>query len=157
MATLRSELAFGKVWERIAAEEYARKRWPTAQIIQNPAYADIDWLVVAPKGDEPALVAALEIKARRIDSKRYESAIVAFRKHDAARFMRTFFKVPTVCLVLYTDTVATFSLAETPAGKELVTRFDREKGVEHALYLHSAFEWHPDVYEAIQARVAEEQ
>lgn len=151
---MQSELAFGKTYERVAAEAYVEKRWPGAQLIESPAYADLDWQVVRPRESQPPLLLAwLEVKTRRIDSKKYEDTIVAYRKHDAARFGRAFFKVPTVCLVLFTDTVATFDLHDAPDGKREIGRYDRPGGaIPHALYLHSRFEWHPELLEPILER-----
>ncbi len=151
---LIEELAFGKTYERAAAEVYVEKRWPGAQIIESPTYADLDWQVVQPRKEAPPLLLAwLEVKTRRIGSKQYEDTIVAYRKHDAARFGLVFFKVPTVCLVIFADTVATFDLHEAPDSKREIGRYDRPGvSILHALYLHSRFEWHPELLEPIMKR-----
>lgn len=152
--SLKEELLFGKRFEYVAAEAYVAKRWPGAQLVEAPAYSDLDFAVIKPQESGPPVLAAfLEVKTRRIDSAKYDSTIVAWRKYDAARFGRAFFKVPTVCLVVFTDAVATFDLHDLPDGKQKIGRFDRPgTEVDHALYLHSRFEWHPELLEPILER-----
>lgn len=154
MGSLKTELAWGKKFEYVAAEAYAAKRWPVAQLVEAPAYSDLDFAVIKPQESGPPVLAAfLEVKTRRIDSAKYDSTIVAWRKHDAARFGRTFFKVPTVCLVVFTDAVATFDLHDLPDGKQKIGRYDRPgPEVEHALYLHTRFEYHNELLEGIFER-----
>lgn len=154
MTNVLAELAFGKVYERVAAEHYAAKRWPGAQLAECAAYADIDFVVTSSTGK---FLGFIETKARRISSTRYESTIVAYRKHDAARYGKYYFKVPTVCLVLFTDAVATFNLHEDPDGAETITRHDRGTSAPHALYAHSRFEWHNELLEPIAVAVRAEQ
>lgn len=156
MSSLNAELQFGKQYERIAAEVFIAKRWPSAKLVEAPAYSDVDWFVVEPQAGGPdKLIALLEVKTRRIDSKKYDSTIVAARKHDAARYAKAFFKVPTVCLVLFTDAVATFDLHEAPDGRQIIGRGDRPGSqMLHALYLHSRFEYHNELLEPILGRVA---
>lgn len=148
-----SDLAFGKTYELAAAAIYVAKRWPGAQLVEAPTYADLDWLVVKPQEKGPnKLISFLEVKTRRIHSKKYNSTIVAYRKHDAARLAKAFFKVGSVCLILFTNDVATFDLHDIPDGKQIIGRYDRPgKGVVHALYHHHRFDWHPELLDPILA------
>jgi hypothetical protein len=84
---ISAELAFGKVYERIAAEVVAEKLWPGCQLVATKGFADIDFIVTMPREGQPAEhLAFLETKARRISVNAYESTIVANRKYDAARW-----------------------------------------------------------------------
>src|SRR5687767_1527186 len=100
---VKTDLRFGKLYELAAAQLCAEQLWPGSTVAACPTYADIDFVVtVAEKG----LVAFLEIKTRRVDSAKYDSTIVHVNKHHAGRWGKTFFKVPTVCLVVFTDNAA---------------------------------------------------
>lgn len=157
---IKAELAFGKVYERIAAEVVAAKLWPGCTLIATQSFADIDFIVAMPQPDGTLKhIAFLETKARRCSITQYESTIVAERKHTAGRYGREFYKVPTVCLVLFTDGVATFNLHLAPDKVENVTRHDRpgQRGMQHAFYMHDKFERHDELLEEIARRVDVEQ
>lgn len=156
MAASRADLQFGKRYEQVAAEELVAKLWPGHQLVEMHTFSDIDFGVVLPQeGAPPKMVALLEVKTRRISIEQYDSTLVAFRKHDAGRWAKVFLKLPTVCLVVFTDAAATFDLAQAPDAKENIVRGDRGgAGVEHALYAHSRFGRHDELLEAIKLRTA---
>jgi hypothetical protein len=154
------EVAFGKIFEKRTAEAVAAKLWPGCRLVAAHGWADIDFLVVGEDADSGDLkhIAFLEVKARRIPITRYESTIVSMRKHHAGRWGKEFYKVPTICIVLFTDALATFDLHATPDGKENITRHDNPGvTVEHALYLHKRFERHDELLEGIHAAIEADQ
>src|SRR5262245_37379349 len=109
--SIQEELLFGKRYEEVAARLYAAQTWPNCDIGPCPAFADVDFVVTCPK---KGLVALLEIKSRRVSSTAFTSTIVSLRKHHTGRYAWEFLKVPTIAIVVFTDTTATFSLRETP-------------------------------------------
>lgn len=135
----KADLAFGKTYERPLAEALAARLWPGSVVIEAAEYSDIDWMVAV----EGKLVAAVEVKARRIESTKYEDTLVAWAKYDAARGLRKHFKVRTACLVAFSDRAGFFWLDELPNGRRQIVRRDRPGSppVEHALYLHERFTW----------------
>jgi hypothetical protein len=154
MATFKGELAFGKVYEEVAARKYAATVWPGALVAPCNTFADIDFVVVDPaKG----LVGFIEVKTRKIPSTKYDSTIVSLRKHHAGRWGREFFKVPTMCVVLFTDTCGVFDLKETPDLIAPITRWDRGKPIDHAHYNHSRLTWLPELHTEVLLTVAKEQ
>jgi hypothetical protein len=154
MATFKGELAFGKVYERVAAEQYAALTWPGAIVAPCNTFADIDFIVVDPaKG----LVGFVEIKTRKIASTKYDSTIVSMRKHEAGRYGQHYFKVPTMCVVVFTDNAGVFDLKLTPDLVAPITRWDRDKPVPHAHYNHDKLVWMPNLFAAVMQAVADEQ
>jgi Holliday junction resolvase-like predicted endonuclease len=148
-ADFREELDWGKVFERIAAEEYAKLVWGAgAVVVENPAKADADFTVAA----DGKLVAFLEVKARRARSTQYEDTIVVTRKYDLGRYARMFFQVPTHCVLVFEDTVGMFRLDEKPDGKRMVTRQDRGTTGEHCYWGHKRMEWFPELLARIEER-----
>lgn len=157
---IRAELAFGKVYERIGAEVVAEKLWPGCTLVATQGFADIDFIVGMPQPDGSLRhIAFLETKARRCSITQYDSTIVAERKHTAARWGREFYKVETVCLVLFIDGVATFPLHTPPDKVDIVVRHDRpgRNKMQHAFYLHSRFSRHDELLPIIAERVEVEQ
>lgn len=154
MATFAGELAFGKVYERVAAEKYAAQVWPDALVVSCNTFADIDFVVIDP---QKGLVGFVEVKTRKIASTKYNSTIVSLRKHHAGRYAPEYFKVPVMCVVLFTDTAAVFNLKEKPDLIGPITRWDRDKAVDHAHFNHDRLTWLPELHAEILAAVAEEQ
>src|SRR5262245_2696781 len=92
-----AEIAYGKLYERPAAEVFARKQWPGCQVVPAGRFADLDFLILAPpegipngkggfKNQPNEFIAFLEVKKRRKVSASWDSTIVAIRKHHAARW-----------------------------------------------------------------------
>lgn len=135
----KTDLEFGKRYERQGAEALASHLWPGAVVIEAAMYSDIDWMVAV----EGKLVAAVEVKARRIESTKYEDTLVAWAKYDAAKGLRKHFKVRTACLIIFSDRAGYFWLDEMPNGRRQIARKDRPGSapVEHGLYLHERFTW----------------
>ena len=157
---IKAELAFGKVYERIGAEVVAEKLWPGCRLIATQGFADIDFIVAMPQDDGSLKhIAFLETKARRISIDAYDSTIVAERKYTAGRWGREFYKVETVCLVLFTDGVATFPLHTPPDKVDTVVRRDRpgQNKMQHAFYLHTRFTRHDELLPIIAERIEVEQ
>lgn len=163
-----AEVAYGKLYEEPAAREYAQMKWPGAEVKPAGRFADIDFLVFAgPEGipnergglkHQPGeFIAFLEVKKRRKVSTSWTSTIVHVNKHHAARWGKKFFKVPTVCLVMFPDTVGVFDLHEEPDGEENIERWDRAGvSVPHAVYNYTRMTWHPELLATILATVARE-
>jgi hypothetical protein len=147
----KADLDFGKAYERRGAELLAEKLWPGATVIEAAQYSDIDWMVAL----NGKLVGAIEVKARRVESTRYEDTLVAWRKYDAAKALKTFFKVRTACLIIFTDRAGYFWLDEMPNGRRQIVRKDRpsEPPVEHGLYLHDRLTWEDGLGALLDASV----
>ena len=100
-------------------------------------------------------IAFLEIKKRRKVAASWPSTIVHINKHHAARWGKKYFKVPTVCLVLFTDTAGYFNLHELPDSEEDIERWDRPgQSVPHACYLYSRMTWDTELLPAVMAAIA---
>lgn len=150
-----AELAFGKAFERVAAEKYAAQTWPGSVIAPCPTYADVDFVAISPL---TGLLGFIEVKTRRIPSTKYDSTIVSLRKHHTGRYAKEFLKVPTPCVVIFTDTLGVFDLRLVPDTIAPIGRWDRPgKEVDHAHYLHSRLVWMPELHAEILKKVAEEQ
>lgn len=163
-----ADVAYGKLYEEPIAREFAEMRWPGSEVRPAGRFADIDFLVFAgPEGvpngrggfkHQPGeFIAFLEIKKRRKVAGSWNSTIVHENKHHAARWGKKFFKVPSVCVVMFPDTLGYFDLHEEPDGLENIERWDRQGvSVPHAVYNYTRMTWHPDLLETILARVAAE-
>ncbi len=161
-----TDLAYGKVYEEPAARVFAQKQWPGSEIRPAGRFADIDFLVFAgPEGVSNGkgglkhlpgeFIAFLEIKKRRKVAASWPSTIVHINKHHAARWGKKYFKVPTVCLVLFTDTAGYFNLHELPDSEEDIERWDRPgQSVPHACYLYSRMTWDTELLPAVMAAIA---
>lgn len=142
MGSFTKDYGFGKQYERKAAEAVVALRWPGARVAEMPTFSDIDWLVL---GKDDAVLGLVEVKARRIASTAYRDTLVAWRKHTAAKCLKEHLKVATLCVVVFTDTIAAFDLCETPAGKMTLDVRGTGRQIEHCLYLHSTFTFYPEL------------
>lgn len=152
--------AFGAIYERIVAEVAAEHLWPSSYVVCCSTFSDLDFMAVlasATPGEPGKLVGCLEVKARRVLSTRYVSTIISERKVIAARALRAYLKAPSHCAILFTDTLALFSLALPADAVELIGRPDRGgTGVPHAVYAHSRLTFYPTLFEEVTRRVAAE-
>lgn len=146
MTSFKSELAYGKQYERKIAELWLGKVMPGAQLVEIVGRSQLDFMVI--RDDEA--VCLLEIKKRRIASTDFETIIFDYEKHNAARFAITSLKMPTYAIVAYNDTVAEWRLDEAPDGTEVIKRWDRYgSGKPHALYRVERAVLHPDLAEKL--------
>jgi hypothetical protein len=145
------ELAFGKARERLGAELLAEELWPGSTVIECATYAEVDFAVSM----NGKLVGYIEVKARRNVSSDFEDTLVTWSKHDTGRFVKKFFKVRTVALVIFTDTAGYFYLDETPDGRRPIQRRDRldQPPVEHALYRHERMVWAENIKKRLDERL----
>jgi hypothetical protein len=89
----------------------AERIWPGSSVFRTKGYADVDFVVI----QNNTLVGFIEVKARRFPHNRHPTTAVHTNKHKAGRNLRAALKVPSICAVLWTDTLGYFDLSTAPA------------------------------------------
>ncbi len=144
----KSQLQDGEKWELPSAEALATVLWPEATIVKNPQCSEID-LAVLQNG---TVVAQLEVKRRYQSIQKYDTTMVVWSKHDVGRFYKKYFKAPVLCLLVFDDAVAVFSLSGVPDGKEMKGRWDRPGSERlYALYKVEAMDRYDYLLPGIKA------
>lgn len=144
------DLEFGLLRERIAAEVLIEQQWPDCTVRNLPNLSQLDFAIDGPTG----LIGFLEVKVRRIAAGQYPTTAVGFNKHEVALALRKALRLPTYCLVVYTDKAGLFQLDERPDGKELMTRADRgHSGSEHAFYKTERMLWFNELPALVESRL----
>jgi len=54
-------------------------------------------------------------------------------------------RVPSYCVVVFTDTVASFELSAPPSRKKVITRWDRATAADHAEWDNDKLTYHPEL------------
>lgn len=149
-ADFKAELARGKIYEELVARTIAEAIWPGSEVAESPAYADIDFAVFTPNR---RFLGLLEVKSRRVDSRRFDTTIVSRRKYDAALYAQRYLKVKTACVVYFTDNLGFFWLNEPPDGYNEILRGDRgTAAVPHVFYKVDRLQFFPELFERVKSR-----
>ena len=128
---IASDIVYGKSFELPVARLVAEALWPGSIAVELPTFSDLDTGIVL----SGKLVAFVEVKSRRTSFAKYPTTLVALRKHEAAKHAKADLKLPTACVVVFTDAVGVFDLCTPPDDVVEVTRHDRPgKAVTHAAY-----------------------
>lgn len=148
----RVEFENGRKWERPAAEALVQKLWPGSKVVEHQPYSHIDLAVISPEG---RFICQLEVKRRFVNHDAYSTTMVPWEKHDAGRFAKRYFNVPTLCLIVFDDRVGFFHLEKAPTGKEIKGRRDRPGSEKlYALYDINRMVWQDDLLEPIKQAVS---
>lgn len=154
-----SDIVFGKAVEQPAAEIVVEALWPGAKIAPTNDFADVDFAVLAPEGGAEVngkkyksneFIALVEVKRRAKVSSNWTSTIVSLRKHHTARYAKEFFRIPTICVIVFPDKTGYFDLCKDPDRERELQRWDRQGPlVPHAEYDYEKMTWRDDLHKKI--------